>query len=74
MSQRTEDVAAVIITGGARVTVGPRTFAIVEELVARQDRIEGIDKGSVEVRADWTAGSVTVSLREVGISRRIEPG
>jgi hypothetical protein len=67
-----DDVAAVITAAGARVTVGPRTSAIIEELVARQDRIEGIGKGSIEVRADFTGGSVTVSLKEVGSSRRID--
>ena len=65
-------IRAVVTADDHQLPIRPRTAAIIAELVARQDRIEGIGKGSVEVRADFTGGSVTVSLKEVGISRRID--
>jgi hypothetical protein len=46
--------------------VKPRTAAIIAEIYKKQDRIEETGKGSIEVRADFREGSVTVAIREVG--------
>jgi hypothetical protein len=61
-----------LITDEGEICLGRRTTAIVEELHARQEAIEGPRKGRVEITIDFANGSLTVAVREVGESRRIE--
>ena len=63
---------ATLIIGERELTLGKRTTAIVEELHTRQGAIEGPRKGRVEITVDFSNGSLTVAVREVGESRRIE--
>ena len=67
----TEGVST-LITGDGELRLGKRTTAIVEELYARQAAIEAPRKGRVEITVDFSNGSLTVAVREVGESRRIE--
>ena len=62
----------MLITNGRELTLGKRITAIVEELHARQKAIEEPRKGRVEITVDFANGSLTVAVREVGESRRIE--
>jgi len=64
MTEGDDHVAAVITATGARVAVGPRTGAIIEAIAERQDRIETLGEGSIEVRADFAGGSVVVAVKE----------
>jgi hypothetical protein len=61
-----------LIIAEREITLGPRTTAIVEELHARANAIEKPRKGRVEISIDFANGSLVVSVREVGESRRIE--
>ena len=61
-----------LIIGERELTLGKRTTAIVEELHARQEAIEKPRKGRVEITVDFSNGSLTVAVRDVGESRRIE--
>jgi hypothetical protein len=61
-----------LITDGRELALGKRTTAIVEELHAREAQIESPRKGRVEITVDFSNGSLTVAVREVGESRRIE--
>jgi len=51
--------------------VKPRTGAIIHEIYKKQDRIEQAGKGSIEIKADFKDGSVTLAIREVGEPCRI---
>lgn len=61
-----------LITDGRELALGKRTTAIVEELHAIEGKIEGPRKGKVEITVDFSNGSLTVAVREVGERRRIE--
>jgi len=65
MTEADAHVAAVITATGTRVILGPRTSATIEAITDRQSRIEALGKGSIEVRADFAGGSVTIALKEV---------
>lgn len=61
-----------LVTDERELSLGKRTTAIVEELHARQAAIEKPRKGRVEISIDFSNGSLTVAVRQVGESRRIE--
>jgi len=63
---------ATLITANGELHLGKRTTAIVEELLAIAAKIEVPRKGKVEITVDFSNGSLTVAVREVGESRRIE--
>ena len=60
-----DQICALVTAAGARILVGPRTSAIIGALADRQERIESLVKGSVEVRADFAGGSMTIALKEI---------
>jgi len=63
---------ARLITDGRELCPGKRITAIIEELHAIREKIETPRRGRVEITIDFSNGSLTVSVREVGESRRIE--
>ena len=63
---------AKLITDGGEICLGKRITAIVEELHKRREAIEKPGKGRVEITIDFANGFLTVAMREVGESRRIE--
>ena len=62
----------LITDDGRELALGKRISAILEELHAREAQIETPRKGRVEINIDFSNGSLTVAVREVGESRRIE--
>jgi len=71
MTEGDDQIRALVTGGGAQIPILPRTAAIIEELLARQDHIEGMTKGAVEISVDCAGRSLTVAIREVGAPRRL---
>ena len=69
MSDRATDL---LTEDGQRLSLGKRTGAIIMEVYALRERIDGSKKGRLEIIVDFANGSLTVATKEVGESRRIE--
>ena len=68
----TDRATDLLTEDGRRLGLGKRTGAVMMEVYARQEAIEKPRRGRVEIAIDFANGSLVVSVREVGESRRIE--
>lgn len=65
-------IVSLLTEQGAHLPVKKRMGAIIDEVYRRQDQIEALTKGRVEITIDCANSSVIVAVREVGESRKIE--
>ena len=68
----TDRATDLLTEDGLRLPRGKRTGAIIMEVYALRERIDGSKKGRLEIIVDFANGSLIVATKEVGESRRIE--